>query len=228
MSGFLKLSISPTAEIFGSLETAFDFFNERLFSQRLPPCAFNMERRRNVYGHFHGGRFVRRDGSETADEISINPQFLRTRPVLQTIGHEMVHCEQFHFGHPSRNGYHNRQFAEWMCRIDLIPGDTGKPGGKQTGQRMADYIKPGGRFERVCEELLATGWSLDWGARTIIAMKVSRPQVISGRIAARSVAINSMAKESQADLRQVLGPVPITLRVPKLARSRASSPTERK
>ena len=55
----------------------------------------------------------------------------------RTLVHEMVHLEQQHFGEPSRNGYHNRQWAEWMQRIGLHPSDTGAVGGKRTGQRVA-------------------------------------------------------------------------------------------
>ena len=165
-------------EIYGSLEVAFDLFNEKLFDKRLPPAAFSLQRRRDTYGHFHGGCFMRRDGSQVADEISLNPQYLRTQPVmqvLQMIGHEMCHAVQFHFpgehGAPSRAGYHNKGLAAIMNGIGLIPSDTGAPGGKQTGQRVLDYVRPGGRFEQVCKELLAlraVGWGLDWGDRDAV------------------------------------------------------------
>jgi hypothetical protein len=56
----------------------------------------------------------------------------------------MVHQEQKHFGKPSRNGYHNKQWSRWMERIGLVPSATGAPGGKRTGQRMTHYIIRGG------------------------------------------------------------------------------------
>jgi hypothetical protein len=40
-----------------------------------------------------------------------------------------------------------------MLAVGLIPSDTGKPGGKQTGQRMTHYIEPEGQFDRACREL---------------------------------------------------------------------------
>jgi predicted SprT family Zn-dependent metalloprotease len=161
-----KSLVTPTDEMYGALEDAFAFFNDKLFAARLPPVAFNMQRRGKAYGHFYGGRFARRDGSEVADEISINPQYIHAQPVtnvLSTVVHEMVHTEQHHFGKPGRAGYHNKQFAAWMRRVGLIASDTGMPDGKQTGQRMSHYVEPNGPFDRVCIELLADGFTLDWG-----------------------------------------------------------------
>jgi predicted SprT family Zn-dependent metalloprotease len=89
-----------------------------------------MQRRNGSYGHFCGERFETRDGQEITDEISINPRHLRTRPVvdsLSTLGHEMVHLEQFHFGKPGRGRYHNKEWAAWMDRIGLIPSHRHRP-----------------------------------------------------------------------------------------------------
>jgi len=49
-----------------------------------------------------------------------------------------------------------------MEEIGLIPSDTGKEGGKRTGDRMSHYIKLGGRFALVVEQLLATGFEFTW------------------------------------------------------------------
>ena len=40
----------------------------------------------------------------------------------------MTHLEQAHFGKPSRNGYHNKEWADLMERVGLMPSDTGAPG----------------------------------------------------------------------------------------------------
>jgi hypothetical protein len=83
--------------------------------------------------------------------------------VLSTIAHEMVHCEQQRFGKPSVR-YHNKEFSAWMRRIGLITSDTGAPGGRSIGRNMSEYTEPGGLFDRTCDELLASGWVLDWSA----------------------------------------------------------------
>ena len=56
--------------------------------------------------------------------------------------------EQAHFGSPSRNGYHNREWAGLMERVGLVPSDTGAPGWKRTGQRMTHYVAEDGPFAR--------------------------------------------------------------------------------
>jgi hypothetical protein len=81
---------------------------------------------------------------------------------LSTLVHEMCHSWQQHFGKPSRTGYHNRQWAAKMIEVGLMPSDTGAEGGKPTGQHMTHYIIDGGAFECAADELLATGFRLNW------------------------------------------------------------------
>jgi hypothetical protein len=64
----------------------------------------------------------------------------------------MVHLEQFHFGRPSRNGYHNKEWAALMERVGLMPSDSGAPGGKRTGQRVSHYVLADGAFARAFAE----------------------------------------------------------------------------
>ena len=40
-----------------------------------------------------------------------------------------------------------------MREVGLIASDTGKPGGKETGQRMSHYIERSGRFAEVLEQM---------------------------------------------------------------------------
>lgn len=70
-----------------------------------------------------------------------------------TLVHEMCHLWQEDFGKPSRGGYHNRQWADKMIQVGLMPTDTGEPGGQLTGQRVTHYIIPDGKFEQVFKTL---------------------------------------------------------------------------
>jgi SprT-like family len=156
---------NPTEKTYGDLNVAYDFFNNILFDGRLPRCLITMQRRVGAYGYFAGDRFGTRDGHEKTDEIALNPAHLKertTQETLSTLVHEMTHLEQHHFGQPSRNGYHNKQWAELMKRVGLFPSDTAQPGGKETGQRVSHYIVPGGPFDIACAELLNEGVSLDY------------------------------------------------------------------
>lgn len=149
----------PTGLTYTSLEAAYDYFNEELFDGQLPPCLITVQRHKGAYGYFSGDRFASAsDPSEITDEIALNPRYFATRTltqILSTLAHEMAHLWQHHFGRPSRSGYHNRQWAAKMCEIGLVPTDTGKPGGKQTGQRISHYVKGGGHFAQACFAFLA-------------------------------------------------------------------------
>jgi predicted SprT family Zn-dependent metalloprotease len=134
---------TPTKLAYENFDAVYDYFNRQLFGSRLPPCLITVRPHRGAFGYFSGERFGSRDGKEIHDEIALNIKTFQQRSpleILSTLVHEMVHLEQFHFGAPSRNGYHNKQWAAWMERIGLMPSDSGGPGGKRTGQRMHHYV----------------------------------------------------------------------------------------
>ena len=49
-----------------------------------------------------------------------------------------------------------------MESIGLMPSDTGKFGGKRTGQQMTHYIMIDGPYATAVAELLATGLKITW------------------------------------------------------------------
>jgi hypothetical protein len=68
----------------------------------------------------------------------------------------MAHQWQEQHGKPSRNNYHNKQWAHKMVDIGLIPSNTGEPGGKMTGSSMLDYIEDKGIFFKATKTLTRT------------------------------------------------------------------------
>ncbi|HQT65794.1 MAG: sprT domain-containing protein [Acidocella sp. 21-58-7] len=158
-------SLNPTSKNYDEFTQAYNHFNETLFENRLPPCLITLQRKAKAYGYFAGGRFGARDGREITDEIAMNPSHFKDRSVaeiLSTLVHEMTHLAQHHEGKPSRTGYHNKEWANLMKAVGLVPSDTGAPGGKEIGQRVSHYVEPGGRFDRSCKALLDTGFSLGY------------------------------------------------------------------
>jgi predicted SprT family Zn-dependent metalloprotease len=86
-----------------------------------------IQRHKGSKGYFSPNKFAHRRRTE----IALNPVTFRERTdreIASTLAHEMVHLWQEQFGKPSRNGYHNKQFANKMEEIGLKPSDTGKPG----------------------------------------------------------------------------------------------------
>lgn len=161
--------MEPTKETYAELDRAYAYFNRELFGGALPACLLTMQRHRKAYGYFWGGTWSDAGGHAIADEIALNPDHFRSRPLpnsLATLVHEMCHLQQHHFGKPSRPGYHNREWAAFMEAVGLVPSDTGLPGGKKTGQTVSHFIAPGGRFEVACTALLQSGFVLPWLALT--------------------------------------------------------------
>ncbi len=158
-----KLGI--TTKEYSSFDQAYDFYNQELFDNELPPCLITLQRKSKAMGYFHGGRFKARNGVGQTDEIALNPDNFTgfsDLEVLDTLVHEMCHLWQHHLGKPSRSGYHNREWAIKMEKIGLIPSSTGKPGGQKTGQNMSDYPIEGGKFLEVSSKLLKSGFKLNW------------------------------------------------------------------
>lgn len=155
---------TPTRETYGELQEAYDHFNRVLFSGELPPCLITLQREKRTCGYFSPERFAHVDGTMT-DEIAINPSYFAVVPLLesmQTLVHEMSHLWQHHFGKPGRGRYHNEQWASKLESIGLMPSSTGQPGGKRTGDHMADYPIKDGLFLQACASLLTSDFKLSW------------------------------------------------------------------
>lgn len=146
---------TPTKEQFAAYQGAYDYFNAVLFGGKLKPCLLNFgARRKRTMGYFWSARWTRGDGSVT-HEISLNPDLLRfpLRTTMDTLVHEMTHQWQHDYGTPSRPAYHNREWADKMESLGLIPSNTGKPGGKRTGQRVSDYVDENGAFAKAFKDM---------------------------------------------------------------------------
>lgn len=155
-----------TADTYAGLQHAYEHFNRGLFDGVLPGALITLQREGKTLGYFSAGRFAAfADHARTVDEIAMNPAYFGVRSIpetLSTLVHECVHQWQQHFGKPGRGRYHNREWADRMEAIGLLPTDTGKAGGKKTGDRMTHIIMPGGRFDVLCAELLNTEYRLAW------------------------------------------------------------------
>lgn len=147
---------SPTEEQFSALNGAYKYFNRTLFGNQLPGCILNFSRLTGTHGFMAPERWKRVGEQEFGThEISLTPTTLYRTPVeiFSTLVHEMVHLWQWEFGEPSRNGYHNKEWAAKMKEIGLMPSSTGQPGGKETGQHMTHYIAEGGRYQQTFEKM---------------------------------------------------------------------------
>lgn len=155
---------TPTQQLYNSLQVMYDHFNEYLFDNSLPPVLFTIQRKKKVMGYFACNRWVDTKG-QLCSEIAINPDYVGQSSLielLQTMVHEMVHCWQYVHGKPSRRTYHNKEWAQMMEDVGLMPSSTGLPGGKRTGQKISDYPIPGGLFIKHCTTLIKNGFKFPW------------------------------------------------------------------
>jgi len=157
-SSSAESSTALTAEEYGTLQKAYDYFNESLFGASLPQVLITLQRHRGARGYFSSDRFKRRDNArQHVHELALNPDTFPGRSdeeILSTLVHEQVHVWQQEFGHPGRGRYHNREWAAKMHSIGLMPSGTGEPGGAATGDRVSHYILEGGHFQVACRNFL--------------------------------------------------------------------------
>ena len=141
-------STNPTNDFYSFFQYIYEFYNKNLYDEELPNCMFVIVRKKATFGHFIPERWEN-DQKIKSDEIAINPLMFGQYPlieILQTIVHEMCHLWQYHFGERTRKSYHDKQWGNKMESMGLMPSNTGKPGGKKTGQQMMDYIIEDGKF----------------------------------------------------------------------------------
>ena len=190
-----QTSARPTQQTYAELQRAYDFFNEQLFAgvlgQRLPPCVITLQREKATCGYFSQERFGNKAG-ELSHEIALNPSYFAACPLVETMAtlvHEMYHLWQHEFGSPGRGRYHNKQWADAMESMGLMPSDTGRPDGKRTGDQMADYPIDGGHFLRACAHLLTQDFEISWYDRfppaTVVPLDHTAVAVAAGVPAVR-------------------------------------------
>lgn len=154
----------PTKEVYKEYQRIFDIFNTELFNGKLPKVVMSIQRRKGVMGYFSPDRFVNKE-KENLHEIALNISYFSKKNIIeifQTLVHEMAHLWQHEFGTPSRSNYHNKEWANKMESMGLIPSSTGKKGGRKTGQRMSDYSVKGGKFEEISLKIIKAKQHITW------------------------------------------------------------------
>jgi hypothetical protein len=71
---------TPTQALYGQLEAAFNYFNERLFDGQMAPCQITLRSAKGVFGYHHAGRFVSPQ-VQTVDELGMHSDFFGFQPV---------------------------------------------------------------------------------------------------------------------------------------------------
>jgi len=142
-----------TKEQFKLLDDLYSYYNKTLFDGKLKDCMIITSRKKGSNGYFISDNWSNKKKAEKTEEkniheISLNPDYLdrKDEEWQSTLVHEMVHLWQYDNGKPGRGKYHNKEWARKMEEIGLMPSNTGKEGGKKTGQNMTHYIIPNGPF----------------------------------------------------------------------------------
>ncbi|MDQ1817282.1 SprT-like domain-containing protein [Massilia sp. CCM 9210] len=164
-----KSEVRQTAIVYAELQLAYDTFNAELFDNSLADCLLTLQRKDRTMGYFSAGRFGNRS-KEKLHEIAMNPAYFAVVPLVEIMGtmvHEMCHLWQHQHGIPARRRYHDKEWGDKMEAIGLMPSATGLPGGKKTGDKMADYPIEGGRFLEVCRGLLTRDFQISWYDRFV-------------------------------------------------------------
>lgn len=128
--------MKPTQEFYDFFLFLFDKFNENLFDSTLPQCLIVITRKNKTFGYYSSRRWANNENTYT-DELAVNPLYFNRYPfieILQTIVHEMCHLWQQHYGTPSQRTYHNKEWADKMESIGLMPSTTGKIGVNAQGR----------------------------------------------------------------------------------------------
>jgi len=143
-----------TVKQFTVFEQLYNYYNKELLDGKLNDCLINMSRKKKAYGFFGAGYWQNENG-KYAHEITLTPEGLERESVEwhSTLVHEMVHLWQNDFGKPVRANYHNKEWANKMLEIGLIPSTTGKEGGKKTGQCVSHYVDNNGKFIKAFNKL---------------------------------------------------------------------------
>lgn len=169
-----------TGKEYTGLQWVYHQLNYALFGGELPDLLITYQRKAGARGYYSPDRFEARGTSGSVPELALNPATFEARSdleILSTLAHEMVHHWQYCYGTPSRKGYHNREWADKMETIGLMPSTTGEPGGGRVGQHVTHYIISGGKFERAAASCLADNVYSILGYQSVDGTSVSKKPV---------------------------------------------------
>lgn len=155
---------APTSKQSLSLQDAYTHYNTALFNGQLPPVLVTFQRQRKSAGYYWPNKMISRATGKYMAEIAlaINKfESMDDKFIFSILVHEMAHHWQQEFGTPSRNGYHNKEWANKMKLLGLYPSHNGQEGGNEIGQNMGHYIVTGGAFDLATVGLAA---SIDWNS----------------------------------------------------------------
>lgn len=175
----------PTVQFYEELQFVYDTFNARLFNNELPDCLITLQRMPKTSGYWSENRFASlEDGQMFTHELALNPDYFGIQTLLEifsTLVHEQIHLKQFLYGKPSKRSYHNSEFALFMREVGLIPSHTGRPKGRETGEKMSDYPDPDGLFIQVCNDLVDDGRIIKWydkyALKTVSSVEMLKEQI---------------------------------------------------
>ena len=165
----LKTSCSshPTSDLYDWFVEAYNHFNTDLFAEQpLPGCIITFQRKTKTMGYIKQNRWINISNcNKRIDELVINPEYWicsQTSDVLSTLVHQQCHIWQCRHGSPGRGGYHNREWADKMVSVGLIPSSTGLPGGAKTGDHVGEYIELGGSFYNSSKRFIERECRVPW------------------------------------------------------------------
>src|SRR5690606_15393030 len=104
------------------------------------------------------------------------------------------HLWQHDHGKPPRRCYHNKEWANKMISVGLMPSHNGQVGGKIVGQHMNDYTIEGGLFETKFNQIQKQGRKLKLPYHPVHYPDFSRVR-INGIAGAIADIVQSMKRE---------------------------------
>jgi len=135
----------PTLDQATALQTAYDHFNQKLFTGQLSNCMVTFSRNANIIAGYYSPAMWESETSEgqyKIAEIAINVNLMKHTDMVEfylTLVHEMLHHWQEEAGTAGAEGYHNKEYAEaaWMLGLRIDNGNGGATG-KSVTQTMVE------------------------------------------------------------------------------------------
>lgn len=157
---------TPTDEVSDDLQHAYNHFNKLLFAGTLPAdIVLSYQREALSFGFVRKRQYLHLSCRES-HELTLNPSWIPHRGLTETLATLVHNMCRFYLSlvglRPSRGGYHNRELADLLKMLGLLPRVDGDPNGKETGHRIRVLVKDGGPFDVACRKLLADGFAFAW------------------------------------------------------------------
>lgn len=155
--------LNPTREHYGEITALLEWLNRSFYRGELALPMVTFRAAQKCFGVYVPKKWDHRTGT-SRPEFRLNPVIFKQAPFATQCMELLRLMEHLRQAKRTRANYHDRDYAAGMKEHGLQTLREGAPE-KETGERIALSVIPGGKFEKLVAKKQESGFAFSWAVR---------------------------------------------------------------